>query len=329
MRLKDKLSEMHCLLFIKMIPYMLYEYWQFSKHIARCGMSKDSNKLLTDILMTTHAIEKAFSLDNKRKGFGLKKVISLTNNIQKYIRKYGYSERLNVSVALVNSYLVFQKNDGFTGKSLDEVTNKLKSIIELCHISDEVFHEAGFLVKTKAQMIESTSVDFGMLANNRYSFRHFSKEDVSDELIRKALDIAKKSPSACNRQSYRAHIFSGNDKDKILKLQGGANSFYNEANKAILITSDMNRYYTTEMHLPYVDGSLFAMSLIYALTSIGVASIPLTMGRKLNVLKKMHYMMNIPMNEVPVILIAIGHYPDKAEISMSHRNDVESFTTFH
>ena len=109
MRLKDKLSEMHCLLFIKMIPYMLYEYWQFSKHIARCGMSKDSNKLLTDILMTTHAIEKAFSLDNKRKGFGLKKVISLTNNIQKYIRKYGYSERLNVSVALVNSYLVFQK----------------------------------------------------------------------------------------------------------------------------------------------------------------------------------------------------------------------------
>lgn len=114
-----------------------------------------------------------------------------------------------------------------------------------------------------------------------------------------------------------------------MKLQGGSNSFYKEANKAILITSDMNRYYTTEMHLPYVDGSLFAMSFIYALTSLGLASIPLTMGRKLNVLKEIYSTMDIPKNEVLVILIAIGHYPDKAEVSISHRNDVESFTTFH
>ena len=91
----------------------------------------------------------------------------------------------------------------------------------------------------------------------------------------------------------------------------------------------MNRYYTTEMHLPYVDGSLFAMSFIYALTSLGVASIPLTMGRKLDVLKNIHTMMNIPQNELPVILIAIGNYPDKVEVSLSYRNEVDSFTTFH
>lgn len=320
---------MHSLLFIKMFPYMIHEYWQFSKHVARCGMSKNSNKLLTDILMTTHAIEKAFSLDNKRKGFGVKKIVTLTNNIQKYIRKYGYSEKLNVSIALVHSYLAFQEKDGYADESLEDVKKQLKSVVEHCGISDDVFREAGFLVKTGEQMKEATNVDFSKLASNRYSFRHFSKKEVSDEVIRKALDIAKKSPSACNRQSYRVHVFSGQDKDDVLKLQGGANSFYKEANKAVLITGDMNRYYTTEMHLPYVDGSLFAMSFIYALTSLGVASIPLTMGRKLNVLKEIHHKLNVPENEVPVILIAIGNYPDKAEVSMSHRNDVESFTTFH
>ena len=83
------------------------------------------------------------------------------------------------------------------------------------------------------------------------------------------------------------------------------------------------------MHLPYVDGSLFAMSFIYALTSLGVASIPLTMGRKLNVLKEIQTQLNIPENEVPVVLIAIGNYPDEAEVSLSHRNNVDSFTTFH
>ena len=329
MKLKEKLSEQHLLLFLKMIPYMLHEYWNFAKHVARCGMSKNSNKLLTDILMTTHAVEKAFSLDNKRKGFGVKKIVSLTSNIQKYIKKYGYTDKLNVSVALVRSYLEFQKNDGFKDKALDKVSRILNDIIDQYQISNEVFKEAGFLAKSRVQMIESTNVDFAKLANNRYSFRHFSQEEVSDEVIKKALDIAKKSPSACNRQSYRVHVFSGDDKDVILKLQGGANSFYKEANKAILITGDLNRYYTTEMHLPYVDGALFAMSFIYALTSLGVASIPLTMGRKLNVLNDIHQQLNIPANEVPVILIAIGNYPDKAEVSLSYRNKVDLFTTFH
>lgn len=329
MRIKDKLSEMHLLLFAKMMPYMLHEYWMFSKHVARCNMSKNSNKLLTDILMTTHAIEKGFSLDNKRKGFGVKKIVDLTRNVEKYIWKYGYTDKLDTPVALVNSYLVFQENDGFKDKALDKVAASLKEIIRQNDISTGILNNAGALVKTKEQMLEDTHVDFAKLANNRYSFRHFSNEEVPEDMLRKALDIAKKSPSACNRQAYRVHVFSGKDKDAILKLQGGANSFYTEANKAVLITADMNRYYTKEMHLPYVDGSLFAMTFIYALTSLGIASIPLTMGQKLEVFKKMSAEMDIPANEVPVLLIAIGQYPDKAEVSLSHRNEVDTFTTFH
>lgn len=329
MSIKGKLSEIHSLLFLKMVPYMLHEYWEFSKNVARCNMSKDSEKLLTDILMTTHAVEKAFSLNNKRKGFGVKKIVSLTKNLEKFIRKYGYSEKLDVSVALVHRYLAFQKSDGFGNSTLDEVSKRLSAIVEANHISEEVFTKAGYLTLTKAKLLQTTQIDFKKLSANRYSLRHFSEDAVSEETIKEALDIAKKSPSACNRQAYRVHVFSGEDKDRILKLQGGANSFYKEADKAVLITGDMNRYYTTEMHLPYVDASLFAMSFIYALTSLGVASIPLTMGRKLDILKDIHSKMNIPANEVPVLLIAIGNYPDKADVSLSHRNDVDSFTTFH
>ncbi len=308
---------------------MLHEYWEFSENVARCNMSKNPEKLLTDILMTTHAVEKAFSLNDKRKGFGVKKIVALTKNLEKYILKYGYSEKLEVSVALIQHYLVFQRNTGFRNSALDDVEKRLASIVEANHISEDVFTKAGYLTLSKAQLLQTTHVDFKTLSANRYSLRHFSKDAVSEETIKEALNIAKKSPSACNRQAYRVHVFSGEDKDKILRLQGGANSFYEEADKAILITGDMNRYYTTEMHLPYVDGSLFAMSFIYALTSLGVASIPLTMCRKLDVLKGIHSQMNVPKNEVPVILIAVGNYPDEAEVSLSHRNGVDSFTTFH
>lgn len=329
MSIKDKLSEKHILLFAKMIPYMLHEYWNFSKHVARCQMSRNSEKLLTDILMTTHAIEKAFSLHDKRKGFGVKKIASLMSNLEKYIRKYGYSEKLNVSLALLHAYLEYQKKDGFESGILDEVGMRLHQVITANHIDEQIFKEAGSLMRTKEDMQKLKHVNFKELAENRFSFRHFSDAEVSGSVIKEALDIAKKSPSACNRQAYRVHVFCGEQKNKILGLQGGANSFYKEANKAVLITGNLNRYYTTEMHLPYVDGSLFAMSFIYALTSLGVASIPLTMGRKLNVLKEIQTQLNIPENEVPVVLIAIGNYPDEAEVSLSHRNNVDSFTTFH
>lgn len=329
MNIKNKLSENHILLFIKLIPYMFYEYWNFSKHVARCGMSKNPEKLLTEILMTTHALEKAFSLYNKRKGFGVKKIVSLITNIKKYISKYGYSEKLHVSMALINRYLEYQAKDGYENAILETVGQEFQNIIRNNRLDRLIFKEAGFIVRSKTEMLESTKVDFKQLAYNRFSFRHFSDEDVPNALISEALDIAKKSPSACNRQAYRVHVFSGKDKDLILEMQGGASSFYSEANKAVLITGDMNRYFTTEMHLPYVDGSLFAMSFIYALTSLGVASIPLTMGRKLVTLKDVKAKMNIPENEVPVILIALGYYPDSAMLSLSHRNEIESFTTFH
>ena len=259
---------------------MIYEYWNFTFHTVRCNMSHEPEKLLTEILMTTHALEKAFSIYDKRKGFGVKKAVVLIGNIQKYIRKYGYSEKLDVPIALVNSYLVYQRNDGYENPLLGKVEAGLNDFIAEYGIKKDVLQMAGYRKVNKAEMLDLTNIDFRRLAVNRHSFRHFSKEPVSEETIREALEIAKFSPSACNRQAYRVHVFSGNDKDAILKLQGGANSFYKEADKAILITGDMHRYFTTEMHLAYVDGSLFAMSFIYALTSLGVASIPLTMGRK-------------------------------------------------
>lgn len=327
--LRDKLSECHILLFIKMFRYMVYEYWNFTFHTVRCNMSHEPEKLFTEILMTTHALEKAFSLYDKRRGFGVKKAVILIGNIQKYIRKYGYSEKLNVPIELVYSYLVYQRNDGYENPLLDKVETELNAIIAAYEIKKDVYQMAGYRKVNKTEMLDLTNIDFRRLAMNRHSFRHFSKEPVSEEAIKDALEIAKFSPSACNRQAYRVHVFSGEDKDFILKLQGGANSFYKEADKAILITGDMHRYFTTEMHLAYVDGSLFAMSFIYALTSLGVASIPLTMGRKLKTLKSIMENMKIPDNELPVILIAVGNYPTEASLSLSHRNDAKTFTIFH
>ena len=329
MTLKDKLSENHLLLFVKMLPDMIAEYWRFSKQTVRCGMSKNPEKLLTEILMLTHALEKGFSIHDKKKGFGEKKLLQLVSLLVRYFKKYGYSEALETPIALSLKLIDFHRRSGFLNESFKTAEKRVCELISQVGKEKDDFSQAGYIHKSCEEMQRLSNANFEVLAQNRYSFRHFSDEPVLEGEIKKVLDIAKKSPSACNRQAYRVHVFSKDMKNQILLLQGGANSFYKEVDKALLITGNLNRYYSMEQHLSYVDASLFAMSLMYAMTANGIASIPLTMGRKRKELVKIRKMMNLPENEEPVLLIAIGHYPKQAELSLSARNPIEYFTKFH
>lgn len=329
MNIKEKLSENHFLLFLKMVPYMLSEYWQFSKQTARCQMSKTPDKLLTEILMLTHAIEKGFSIYNKKDGFGISKLQSLMKLINKYINKYGYTDQLNIPLSLVYALIDFHKSKGFNHSILDATQRQVSSLVEQLGKKDSDFCCAGYKEWKKDKMMKVSDMEFYMLANARVSFRHFSSEPVREDELKSALDIARRSPSACNRQSYRVHIYQDKLKDDLLVLQGGAKGFCQEVSKVIIVTSNLNRYYTTEQHLPYIDASLFSMSLLYALTANNIASIPLTLCRKKSIIKEIVRMAKIPSNEVPVIMIAVGHFPEYAEIAMSERNPIDYFTTFH
>ena len=329
MGVKSKLSEQRVLLFLKMIPDMVSEYWKFAGETVRCRMSKTPEKLLTEILMLTHALEKGLSIHEKKKGYGIQKMKTLKDYIERYIVRYGYAESLDVPISMVYELADYHRKDGVKNKSMDGAVESLDSLLARIGKRRDMFGKAGYVEKRDIDMLALKEARFEELCGNRYSVRHFSTKTVSEQEVKHCLSIAKKSPSACNRQAYRVHVFSGEKKDKMLLLQGGANSFYKEVDKALLITGNLNRYYTMEAHLPYVDASLFGMTLIYALTANGIASIPLTMGRKRNVINACYTEMGIPTNEVPVLLIAIGHYPEKMELSLSHRNDVDYFTTFH
>lgn len=329
MNIRSYLSEKPLLIFIKLLPSMIYEYWRFATYCARANMSKNPEKLLTDILMISHALEKGLSIHEKKKGFGVAKLRTLVRGLQKYVCKYGYSDRILIPLSIADHYITFQESDGYA----DEMLNKSKSDFEcllnqIRKTKDDLSH-GGYISLTKESMLSLKSANFEDLCKGRYSFRHFSNEHVSDDIIAQALNIAKKSPSACNRQSYRVHVYDGKQKDEVLYAQGGARSFYKEASRAIIVTADMERYFLSEAHLGYVDGALFAMSLIYAFTYLGVASIPLTICQPQKILNKFASDFDIPANEYPVIVIAIGHYPETAEIAKSERYPVQDFTVFH
>ena len=329
MNLRKIIAENPLALFIKMLPDNISASWQFAKNNARCDNSKSQSKSLTDILMLTHALEKAFSLPNPRKSFGLKKASSLLNKINRYIDEFGWDSSLIVPLSVLKEYISYHERNNTKSADIKTLESSINKIAAVESMGSDALNSGGTIDVTGHELAEHGRGNFEELASNRYAVRDFAPSPVDDEIICKALDIAKKSPSACNRQAYRVHIFKGQLKDNLLKMQGGANSFYKTADRVLMVCADANRYFTRESKLGYVDASLFAMSLIYAFTYLGIGSIPLTLGISQQILNQMKHDFNIPANEIPVLLIAIGNYKEKFKVAMSHRNPVESFSTFH
>lgn len=327
----NKLKEIHLLLFLKMIPDMICEYWLFSRETARCGLSHSKTKQLTEILMLTHAIEKGFSLKDVRVGFGVDKMKRLVAMIEHYITKYGYDEGLKVPISLVLAYQHFKEEHHCATVELNRLFERINKLVDRLDKTRNEFDLAGTLLLKQSDVTNLSSADFSTLAIKRHAIRNFGKNEkgtILEQCVEEAIEVAKYAPSACNRQAYRIHIYRGEEKTHLLKTQGSV-GFSEDAEMAIIVTGDMNRYYTFEQHLLYVDASLFAMSLMYALTAKGIANIPLTQCVKRKVLNLIRKDFDIPKNEMPVLLIAIGYYPEEVKVARSERMKNTAFTTYH
>lgn len=66
---------------------------------------------------------------------------------------------------------------------------------------------------------------------------HFTKE-----VLEKALSLAQQTPSACNRQGWKTHIFQGENSHKLIEWQGGCHGFEDQVNTSILVTTDLRAF---------------------------------------------------------------------------------------
>lgn len=327
----NKLKENHLLLFLKMIPDMVSEYWDFTHETVRCNLSSSKSKQLTEILMLTHAIEKGFSLKNVRVDFGVAKMKTLVNLLSNYIKKYGYDDNLRVPFSLIFAYQKFREDHHNMTDELRTLFLNADSLVAQTGHQRSEYTLAGTITVKRQEMINLENAGFEVLSNKRHAVRNFESFGGADldGSLREAINMAKYAPSACNRQAYRVHVYKGEEKTRVLKAQGSAGPFSEDAEMAIIITGDMNRYYSFEQHLMYVDASLFAMSLMNALTAKGIANIPLTQCIKRKVLNQIKKKFNIPKNEMPIIMLAIGQYPEEVKVARSERLEYSAFTTYH
>lgn len=138
--------------------------------------------------------------------------------------------------------------------------------------------EGGILEFRPADVEQMRSMDYQDFAKSRHSIRHFSEIPVELEKVKDAIKLAQLTPSACNRQGWRTRIIADKSVlENVLKNQNGNRGFGQEIDKLLLVTADL-RYFNSdrEVFQAYIDGGMYAMSLINSLHYECIGTIPLS-----------------------------------------------------
>jgi nitroreductase len=300
-------------------------YFLLIKHNASIGTNNNKNKMQYVLLRENHVIEKGMSMKNPRKGFGQEKVLNLLDRLDLYYKTFNDKVFLEHPLSTVKSYIEFIQEQNV------EISHIEKKFEELCRKTKslDIHSMAGIKRVSKLDICKSSKINFSDFVKSRYSTRYFSKEIPELKLINEALIMAQKTPSACNRQAWYTHIYSSKKTTDLLKWQGGANGFEQDIPLSILVTANMNAFLSYEPYQVHVDGGLYAMTLIYALHSLGLGTIPFSTGFQANKIQDLHVEFNLDENEVPILIIGVGCLLDSFNVAVSKRKPIDQTTFYH
>lgn len=152
------------------------------------------------------------------------------------------------------------------------------------------------------------------LALHRRACRWFDDRPVPRELIDKAVVLAGLSPSACNRQPFKFMIFDDPQLcQEVAAIPRGTPGWLHSIPCFIVIVGTLEAFDgDQDRHVPYIDGCLAAMSLQFALETLGISSCCVNWPDLAATEAQMTKKLGLKPYERPIMNLAIG-YPDTAE----------------
>jgi nitroreductase len=226
---------------------------------------------------------------------------------------------------VLTAYCQFHRQQRFPMAALESAVRELTA-----HGQPEVRclgQAGGILAITRAEIHAAGKVDIESFLTSRHSIRHFDDRSVAEELIQRAVSLAISTPSVCNRQAWKARVFKDpKHKKVILDLQNGNRGFGEQIDTLIVVTCDLQSFMSVgERNEAWIDGGMFSMSLVLALHSVGLGTCCLNWSVRQEQDRELRDTIAVPEAEVIVMLIAVGHIPERLSVARSARkplNDV-------
>lgn len=299
-----------------------YDLARFVEHGCPFRDLDDRGSLLAYVRMLSHALEKGMSLRDARAGFGEEKAREIVASVSAHLQRFGWHDELAPAIGCLDKYIEFRRSRAARMSHLESVVAELRASAAEHAARKSV--SAGTLQVRREDIWTHGRRDLSGFFASRHSIRQFSDEPVELNLISRAVVMAQKTPSVCNRQAARVYVFDNDELGAdVLACQNGNRGFGHLADKVLVITTDLRQFLSIgERNQCWIDGGMFAMSLIYALHSLGLGTCCLNWSVEREADRRLRSVANISPSENVIMLLAVGHLPEELSVACSERKQL-------
>ena len=297
-----------------------YDMDKFVKYSSTTKISPDPVALAAFLTHAYHALEKGLAMEIPREGFGVAKILPTIAAILE-LERLGHSDFATQGArGMLSSYVDFHHTHELEIPA--EIRNELLSFVNKMH---ERKYPGGAYTLTFKELKEATNFNYERFIQARSSVRHFTGEPVSPHVVRTAVSQSIKAPRTCNRETRRVYAaYEPEMRDLLLSYQSGNRGFGSKLGAVLLVTVDLRQFdIVGERNQGWVDGGLFAMSLVYALHAAGLGTCMLNWSEDCDKDQHLRGAFNIPDNEIIITLIGVGHIPEQVNVTASPAPDVD------
>lgn len=309
--------------------YDFLRYTRFSNSFFR--LTNDEVKLEAMIFFYYHKVEKALALPEVKPLFGISVIETLLDLLERWVEVTGDLEAVVFRGAYASLVEYRHHVDKLLPSQNPGLIKRIDSFLIKYKTADKDLNMGGTITIHSKELQDAwQSVDFEHFVLSRHSVRNFSEQIVPDSAIVHAVRLAQKSPSVCNRQCWRVHVFSSAaDIARVLQHQNGNRGFDHVINRLLLVTADLRTFVSSgERNQAFVDAGLFSMTLVLALQSQGIVSCCLNLCLSFAQDKSLRETCNFPSSETPIMMIAIGYPPEKIKVATSARKTTGTVLRF-
>lgn len=264
-----------------------------------------------------HSLEKSMSFKNRKQGSGWVDAYLLLDLLKVANREGSFGFHDKAACKLLSAFIELEGNR--ETEQAEQIRNEL-SRLNFTSLDDHGTRYYTDLDFRRGLLDSPESFFF-----SRYSLREFKEEVVREDVIKRAVSLAMKSPSVCNRQAW--HVYHTTDsvvKGRALKYQAGNRGFGDKIPNLMIITTDLKAFMPGQEHYQHwIDGGLFSMSLIYALHSLGVASCCLNWSQSPANDKLLRSLVNIKQHHTVVMMLAVGWPDEHNKVCISARRPLD------
>lgn len=269
------------------------------------------------ILKAYHRLEKGLALAQPRPGFGPDAVALLLHDLDIYLQLHGPDHVTRAAINTLQAYLQFNARHALPMAALRSRCDALAARQD----GAAPHGEGGVLAVERAQVQALAAGGFAQVAASRYSVRQFAPGTVSPQALEAAVRCAMKAPSVCNRQA--GVVYAVRDRglqQRLLAHQNGNRGFGDQADLVLVVGARLTSFLTVgERYQAWIDGGLFAMSLLHGLHAQGLGSCCLNWSVQRGQDRALKREAGLGDDIEIMMLVAVGHLPERFTVAQSPR----------